>query len=474
MSPSRYPSLPVLIVDDETHALKSLEIALCSSGINNIVTCKNSQEVMALFSQQDMEVVLLDLWMPHVSGEELLTTFTGDFPDIPVIIITGLDEVEMAVRCMKTGAFDYLVKPVEKGRLITSVTRAIELRELQRENRMLRNGILADRLENPGAFSEIITNNALMISIFHYVEAIARTSQPVLVTGETGAGKELIARSIHSLSNRVGDFIPVDVASLDDNLFADTLFGHKRGAFTDASEARSGLVEKAAAGTLFLDEIGDLSHHSQLKLLRLLQDREYFPIGSDMLKRTDTRIIVSTNLDIHSQVHSGKFRKDLYYRLRTHHVHIPPLRERRDDLPLLLEHFLGESSRRLGKKMPTFPGELIALLNAYDFPGNIRELKALIYDAVSIHKSGILSMESFKISMGLSHSQVSISGEKPGEKENRPIPFPDPLPTLKEIEHLLISEALDRSKGNQSICARLLGISRQALNRRLKTTLRYR
>lgn len=472
MNPSTYPQAPVLIIDDETHALKSLEMTLRSSGINNILACRSSQEVLPLISDQEIEIILLDLWMPHTSGEELLARFAQEIPHIPVIIITGVDEVETAVKCMKTGAFDYLVKPVERSRLITTVIRSIETRELQRENILLRNGILASKLESPESFSEIITKNARMISIFHYIEAIARTLQPVLITGETGVGKELIARAISRLSNRKGMFIPVNVAGLDDNLFADALFGHKKGAFTDANEARSGLIEKASGGTLFMDEIGDLSQPSQLKLLRLLQDREYFPLGSDALKRTDARIIVSTNQDVNSMLHSGKLRKDLYFRLKTHHIHIPPLRERRDDLPALLEYFLQESSLKLGKKKPAYPAELLALLNTYSFPGNIRELRALVYDALSTHKSGILSMESFKLSLGFEQYQLPSHDRVVPGKDNLPIVFPEHLPTLREIEQMLISEALSRSQGNQSISARLLGISRQALNRRLRAISR--
>jgi DNA-binding NtrC family response regulator len=251
--------------------------------------------------------MLLDLSMPHISGGELLSLVNKDFPEVPIIIITGSNDVETAVACMKSGAFDYMVKPVEKSRLISGVKRAIEIRELQRENRLLRARVLLGEMEHPEAFSEIITDSEAMRSIFQYIEAISNTSQPVLITGETGVGKELVARAIHRLSNRKGDFVPVNVAGLDDNIFADTLFGHKKGAFTGADQPRSGMIEQASGGTLFLDEIGDLSPASQVKLLRLLQDGEFFPLGSDIVKHSDARVVVATNQNLQAFRNQGGF-----------------------------------------------------------------------------------------------------------------------------------------------------------------------
>ncbi|MDI6807789.1 MAG: sigma-54 dependent transcriptional regulator [Candidatus Eisenbacteria bacterium] len=464
-----FPSLPILLIDDEAQALQSFRITLYAGGINNILACQDSSKAIAMIASQEMELILLDLWMPKMSGEEILVSVTRDFPDIPVIIITGANEVETAVRCMRFGAFDYLVKPVEKNRLITTVNCAIELSELRRENNMLRTRILSSGLEYPEAFFETVTQNEAMKSIFQYVEAIARTSQPVLITGETGVGKELIAKSTHTLSRREGVFVPVNVAGLDDNVFADTLFGHKKGAFTGADEARSGMIEQAQRGTLFLDEIGDLSPSSQVKLLRLLQEREYFPLGSDLPQHTDSRIIVATNQNIHALLKSGKIRQDIYYRLRTHHVHIPPLRERLSDLPLLIDHFLKEAAKALGKKAPTAPKELLTLLGTYNFPGNIRELRAMIFDAVSSHKSGILSLVHFKKAIGRETDSANDVTKEPSRiEEGASVVFPEELPTLKKAEEQLLAEALKRSGNNQGIAARLLGISRQALNRRLR------
>jgi DNA-binding NtrC family response regulator len=403
--------------------------------------------------------------MPHISGEELLPMITADYPEIPVVVVTGSNDIDTAVKCMQNGAFDYILKPVEKSRLIGGVKRAVELRELQRENQLLKAHVLSDKLEKPEAFSEIITISTSMRSIFQYIEAIANSPRPVLITGETGVGKELIAKAVHTLSNRAGDFVPVNAAGLDDHVFADTLFGHKKGAFTDAREVRSGLIERAAGGTLFLDEIGDLSTASQVKLLRLLQEGEFFPLGSDVAKRSDARIVVATNQNLDELQSSGQFRKDLYYRLCDHQIHIPPLRRRREDLAVLVEHFLEKASKILDKKKPTPPVELITLLSTYHFPGNIRELESMVFDAVSSHTSGKLSMDAFKAH--LSKVSVSAAADSPPEKGGL-ISFSHQLPTLKQIEQLLIDEALKRANNNQSIAALSLGISRQALNKRLK------
>jgi len=411
---------------------------------------------------------MLDLSMPHVSGEELLLSVTKDYPEVPVIVITGSNDVDTAVACMRTGAFDYMVKPVEKSRLISGVKRAIELRELQRENKLLRAHVLSDKLEHPEAFSEMVTNSPIMRSIFQYIESISVSPRPILITGETGVGKELVSKAIHRLSQRKGAFVPVNVAGLDDSVFADTLFGHRKGAFTGADQTRSGLVEQASGGSLFLDEIGDLSPASQVKLLRLLQEGEYFPLGSDVGKRSDARVMVATNQDIQALQESGKFRKDLYYRLCCHQIHIPPLRERREDLPLLLDHFIEKASETLGKKKPTPPRELLTLLSTYGFPGNIRELQSIILDAVSSHKSGKLSMEVFKSYIRQKQPTLDIDSKHLLQGERLMVSFSEPLPTLKQTEQLLISEAMKRARRNQATAAQLLGITRQALNKRLK------
>jgi DNA-binding NtrC family response regulator len=466
MKVSLYPSLPVLMVDDEAQALDSFETALLLASINNIIRCQDSREVMPLLSSQEVEVMLLDLSMPHIAGGELLSLVTKDFPEIPVIIITGSDDVETAVACMKSGAFDYMVKPVEKSRLISGVKRAIELRELQRENRLLKARVLSGEMEHPEVFSEIITDSEAMRSIFQYVEAISNTPQPVLITGETGAGKELVARAIHKLSTRRGDFVPVNVAGLDDNIFADTLFGHKKGAFTGADQPRSGMIEQASGGTLFLDEIGDLSPASQVKLLRLLQDGEFFPLGSDLAKHSDARVVVATNQNLQTLQEAGKFRKDLYYRLRAHHIHIPSLRDRYEDLPVLVDHFLEKASKVLGKEKPAPPAELPSLLATYPFPGNIRELESMIFDAVASCKTERLTLEPFRSCIRQEESVAKT--EAAGQA--------DVASTLKEkmesISHMtekrMIIDALKKTNQNRTKAAQLLGISRRTLQNKIK------
>jgi DNA-binding NtrC family response regulator len=466
MNASLYPSLPVLMVDDEAQALDSFETVLLFASINNMIRCQDSRDVMPLLSRQEIEVMLLDLSMPHLSGEELLSLVTRDFPEVPVIIITGSNDVETAVACMKSGAFDYMVKPVEKSRLVSGVKRAIEIRELQRENRLLRSHVLSGQLEHPGAFAEIVTNSGSMRSIFQYIEAISNSPQPVLITGETGVGKELVAKAIHTLSNRKGNFVPVNVAGLDDNVFADTLFGHKKGAFTGADQPRSGLIEQASGGTLFLDEIGDLSHSSQVKLLRLLQDGEFFPLGSDIVKHSDARIVVATNQNLQTLQESGKFRKDLYYRLCAHHTHIPPLRDRYEDLPILANHFLEKASKALGKEKPTPPEELFSLLATYPFPGNIRELESMIFDAVTSCKSEKLSLEPFRSYIRRSEPAAKTEAT---EQSIAATTLKEKVDTISQItEKQMIIDALNKTNQNRTKAAELLGISRRTLQNKIK------
>lgn len=464
------PVNPILLVDDEEHFLLSVELAISSQGLKNIETCKDSAKVMDMLAAKKYSLVVLDINMPHLSGLDLLPAIRNQFPDLPVIIITAVNDVESAVFCMKEGAFDYLVKPIDNTRLVTTIKRGLEFAEIRNENEMLKESFLRENLENPEAFREIITHCNTMESIFRYIEAIGRTNLPVLITGETGTGKELFARAIHKISGRKGELIPVNVAGVDDNLFSDTLFGHKKGAFTGAEIERKGLIEKAENGTLFLDEIGDLSIESQVKLLRLLQDGNYYPLGSDIAKLSDARIIVATNRDIKNMQAKNKFRQDLYYRLKSHQINIPSLRERKTDLSYLIDHFIIKASNHLNKKKPAVPKEIYTLLSNYPFPGNVRELEGIIFDAVSLHKSGILSLESIRNNIAGYNNIDNNTDEKSDipKDENLFINFPEKFPTIKETEDSLIREALKRAKGNQTIAADLLGISRRALNNRLR------
>ena len=466
-----HPRHPVMIVDDEESILLAIDTTLRMAGFSNIITCGDSRAVAGILSEQSVELILLDLNMPHVHGERLLDEINRDHPDIPVIIVTGAVDVETAVRCVKAGAFDYVVKPVEEERLLTAVQRAISFQDLKRENLALKQHILADSLEKPEAFGDIVTNNKKMLLIFQYIESISRTSQPVLIRGETGVGKELIARTLHNLSGLPGSFVAVNAAGLDDNVFSDTLFGHVKGAYTGADRDRSGLIEQAAGGTLFLDEIGDLNHASQVKILRLLQEGEYFPLGLDEPRKSDARIVAATNRNLSRLLETGEFRKDLNYRLRTHRIYIPPLRERLDDIPLLVDHFLEEAAQTLDKKKPTPPLELFTLFETHSFPGNIRELQSMIIDAVSRHDSGVLSLQTFRAHIKRSRPEGKAESP-PASDVSGTLPliaFPGTeLPTIKQATNMLVREAMQRSNGNQSIAAGLLGISQQALSKRLK------
>lgn len=467
MKPQVTPEKPILLVDDEVNFLLSAELTISSNGIKNVETCSNSKDVMKLLSKKDYSLVVLDINMPNISGSELLPQIVKKYPHIPVIVLTAVNNVENAVQSMKDGAFDYVVKPVDDTRLLATIKRGIEFTQIRNENELLKQSLLKERLEQPEAFEHIITRSGSMRAIFRYIEAIAKTNLPVLITGETGTGKELIAKAVHNVSGRKGELVTVNVAGVDDNLFSDTLFGHKKGAFTGAEIDRKGLIEKAEDGTLFLDEIGDLNIESQVKLLRLLQDGQYYPLGSDIAKLSNARIIVATNRDIKSMQNSNQFRQDLYYRLHSHQINIPPLRERKKDIPVLIDHFLREASEELGKKTPRPPKELYTLLSNYHFPGNIRELEGLIYDAVSLHKSGILSLDSIrrKLSDQIEGEKRSVRKE---EIEDSPIVITGRFPSLKETEDAIIKEALKRADGNQTIAAEMLGISRRALNNRLQ------
>jgi DNA-binding NtrC family response regulator len=463
----QYPTLPVLLVDDQTSALEVNEVTLHSGGILNVLRCQDSREVLPLLSARDVGVLLLDLSMPYVTGQELLPRIAEQYPEVPVIVVTGRNELEVGIECMRAGAFDYLVKPVEETRMVSTVQRAIEIRELRGEAEALKRCVLSGGLKHAEAFKDIVTGSRSMHAVFQYLETVGPTPRPVLVTGESGVGKELIARAIHCLSNRKGKFVAVNVAGLDDSAFSDTLFGHKRGAFTGADERRAGLIMEASGGTLLLDEVGDLEPSSQVKLLRLLQESEYYPLGSDVPRPTDARFIATTNRDLKELRDSGRFRRDLYFRLQTHQVHIPPLRERPVDLPALLDHCLTNAASELDKKKPTPPHELVALLSTYHFPGNVRELEAMVFDAVSRHSSRILSMETFKSYIAMNRPEGE-AGSDPSRPLECPFAHLAAIPTLAESTQMLIDEALKRASDNQSLAAQLLGISQSSLSKRLK------
>jgi two-component system nitrogen regulation response regulator GlnG len=459
--------LPVLLVDDEPPVLRSASVVLRGSGIARVIPVEDSRAVLPLLAEQDVGVVVLDLTMPYISGQVLLEHLAADYPDLPVIVLTATNDLETAVQCMQAGAVDYLVKPVDTNRLVASVRRALEVRALRAEVLSLKERLLTDTPHQREVFAEIITQSKTMHAIFRYVEAIAPSPQPVLITGETGTGKELIAQALHRLAPGHGEFITVNVAGLDDTMFSDTLFGHTKGAFTGADRLRDGLITQATEGMLFLDEIGDLAAASQVKLLRLLQDGAYYPLGADRPRQSRARIVVATNYDVAQRVSEGLFRKDLYYRLRAHHIQLPPLRARREDLPLLINHFLEKAAQALHKPTPAPPLALYRLFQTYAFPGNVRELEAMIFDAVARHHSGLLSLQSFKEAIAAGPLTAQDETEPAISLQSLASLFPDRLPTLREAQEALVAEALRRAEGNQGIAAGMLGLSRQALNKRL-------
>ncbi len=454
----------VVCLDDDVGVLRRLERTLRFEGFTNIALCERASELWPVLASDQASALVLDLLMPDADGYEILKTMNRDHPDVPVIVATAVDDFDAVVRCMREGAFDYVPKSAETTRLIASLEHAAQIYSLEEYGKALRDTILAGDSEPPPYFDRIVTRDSRMLAIFRYIQAIGKSDKAILITGESGTGKELVAAAIHASSGRTGKLVCVNVAGLDDTMFSDTLFGHKKGAFTGADMDRPGLIEQAAGGTLFLDEIGDLSHQSQVKLLRLIEQRLYYPLGADLTRSSDALIVAATNKDLEKTAAGGAFRQDLYYRLSTHRIGIPPLRKRLDDLPLLVERFVDIAAEKFGKKAPVVPPELYDLLRTHDFPGNVRELESMVFDAVGQCDARVLSLASFKDKIfpdaAPSHEHARKSFSLFGQLHV--------LPTLAEASEELIKEALKRAGGNQGIAAGLLGISRTALNRRIK------
>lgn len=467
-----YPELPLLMVDDEPAWLHSMALSLkVSAGINNVIRCSDSREAVGLLQQQSCCLALIDLNMPYVNGEQLLTRIRESYPDIAVIIISGMNQIETAIRCVKAGAEDFYIKTDERERVVSGIMRTLKQIELQRQNRELAERLLRrEEVEHP-AFARFHTCSGKMHGIFSYLRAIARGYEPVLITGESGTGKELVARALHQLRCPEKPWIAVNVAGLDDMVFSDTLFGHVKGAFTSADQPRKGMIEEAADGILFLDEIGDLAPASQVKLLRLLQEGEYFPLGSDKPRRVRARVLFATNQKLKDKVEQGAFRKDLYYRLCAHLIDIPPLRERKEDLPVLMNALAAEAAESFSCAPPQIQQPLLDLVATYDFPGNIRELRAMVFDAVGLHQEGELSTARFKQIIAPTQDLTPVSSDpgSTGTKATATISFGPDLPTIKQATQALVDEALQRTAGNQSKAAKALGITPQALNKRLKS-----
>ncbi len=466
----------ILIVDDDELIAERYAIFLHEAGLLRTEICTDSRTVVDRLSSHTFDLILLDLNMPHVDGFEILDSVSEHFPDLHVIVITGVDKVDTAVECMKRGAFDFLSKPVDGNRLVTAVRHSLQIRSLREELVSVSGRIENAALNRPESFSGIITISPKMKAIFAYIEAVAASPKSALIVGESGTGKELVARAIHAVSNRKGAFVPVNVSGLDDAMFSDTLFGHSRGAYTGAEKARDGLIAQAADGTLFLDEIGDLGLASQMKLLRLLQEEEYYPLGSDVPKKARVRIVAATNANLMERQEDGSFRRDLYFRLMAHTVRLPALRDRPEDIGPLVRHFVHAACRDLGKPGLEVSGSLVRLLERYSFPGNVRELQSLVYDAVSLSSGSILSEDYFRNTLETESIREPVGETRPVEEPEPatetqgPVIISGSFPTLAEVEQYLISEALLRSEGNQTAAASMLGVSQSTLSRRTRRT----
>lgn len=463
------PIHPILLIDDEEQFLTSVKITLATNGLNHVETLSDPTQALGLLARKEYSLVVLDIIMPKLSGDVLLEKIAAGFPQLPVLMLSALSDLSTAVDCIRKGASNYLIKPVSEKQFVSEVTNLLRIGELRRENEAL-----AEKLMSPGRSREFfqktyVTQSEKILPLFDYLDAIAASPLPVLITGETGVGKDVFARLLHaaqvaqSPSRKETPYVSVNIGGLDDNLFSDTLFGHKKGAFTGADTDRKGLIEQAENGVIFLDEIGELGESSQVKLLRLLQQGEYFPLGTDQPRRTNARIILATNKDLHAQQEAGKFRKDLYYRLKTHRIYIPPLRERKEDIVLLAEHLVRKSAEQMKKSVPEIPPEVLDLLTAYNYPGNVRELESILHEAVTLQKDGKVSAAVVKNFM--SENQMERGASAP---EGVLTLSPGKFPTLKSAGEFLVQEALKRANQNQSLAAQMLGISRQALYLKLQ------
>lgn len=461
------PERSILLVDDDAEFLDGARRALLAHGISNIATLQDSTKVLQTLATGAHSVLLLDWVMPELSGADLLPEVVLQFPHIPVIIITGVSDLENVVSCIKQGAHDYITKPLDTTRLVSIVQNAIKSSELVIRNRKLTGFLLGEPLSSPENFSDIITCSDRMLSIFKVIETLACSNQPVLITGETGVGKEQIAEAIHKCSGLKGKMVTVNAAGLDDIMLSDTLFGHKKGAFTGAMESRDGLIEQAKGGTLFLDEIGDLSVASQVKLLRLLQQKEYYRLGSDILHKSDARIIAATNGDLSALISSGTFRSDLYYRISAHTIHIPPLRERPEDIVPLVQHFAKISAKSMKLPLPGLSKELCNALMSYPFPGNVRELINMVQNAVTHCRSKTLELSHFP---GLTASPTTRREiiRKVGSNQFALHAIFHEFPTIADVESLLVEEAVNIANGNKSFAALMLGVSRPTLQKKFE------
>ena len=397
----------------------------------------------------DIDLVITDLRMPEISGEQVLAKVAAENPGVPVIVLTGHGSIDSAVEAMRNGAYDFLTKPLNLDQLILIVKRALESRELAIKHREL-----LEQLNSRKSFESIIGKSAEMQKIFATVRKAADSKASVLITGESGVGKELIANALHNLSpRRDKPLIKVHCAALSENLLESELFGHEKGAFTGAVARKRGRFELAAGGTIFLDEIGEIDQNVQIKILRVLQDKRFERVGGEETIEVDVRVIAATNRDLEKEIADGRFREDLYYRLNVVHIHVPPLRERRDDIPLLIASFLQEFAKENGKNIEGIDARARSALYKFDWPGNIRQLRNCLESAVVMCSSSVITLEDLPPSIA-------------GSGEDALISIPAGIP-MEEAEKILIQQNLAINKGNKSKTADILGIGRKTLHRKL-------
>ena len=440
--------ITVMVVDDEPSNLTSLQKIFQREGMR-VFTAENAKTALELVRRHRVQVVLTDLMMPGTSGGELLRALKELSPDTEVVLMTAYGTVESAVQAMRDGAYDFVEKPLKRLSIVKSVRKAAERHSLVAENRSLKQELklLTSR--------EIVGQSPALRRVLDVATQAAPSSATLLILGESGTGKELIARYIHGKSSRAsGAFVAVNCAAIPETILEAELFGHERGAFTGAVSKREGRFARARAGTLFLDEIGELSPSVQVKILRVLQEGEYEPVGGHTVK-ADVRVIAATNRDLALEVEAGRFREDLFYRLNVIAVTAPPLRTRREDIPLLVDHFLGVYCRKNGRSLLEVPKDVLGKLMDYSWPGNVRELENVIERAAVLCRSDTLRLED------LPESVAQAAAPPPAA-----LTFPIGTP-LEEVEHRLIRETLKHTSGDKSLAAQLLGISTRTVYRKL-------
>lgn len=446
--------LSVLIIDDEEVQVQSLKTFLSKRGFK-IFTANSGEAGLEIIKENNIDITLTDFKMPGWDGLTTLKKIKEVNPEIDVVVMTAFGTIDSAVALMKSGAFDYLTKPIDLDELENILSKIKERRNLISENRLLKNA-----LNEKFKFDSIVTKSLAMENVLSTAARVAQAKTTVLIRGESGTGKELIAKAIHFTSNRKDKpFITVNVASLSENLIESELFGHEKGSFTGAINSRIGKFEEANGGTIFIDEVGDIPLSIQVKLLWTIQFGEYQRIGSNAINFTDVRIIAATHRNLEEMIQNKEFREDLFYRLNVVTITLPPLRQRKDDIPLLINYFLDKYNKENNKSIKGFSKEAIDQLIKYDFPGNIRELENIVERAVVLARDEYITKDDLPLNLSQSNFNKTFD----------PFNLDDQYETkMKLFEKAMINEALSRTNGNKSAAARILGISERHLRSRLE------